>query len=68
MLVYCYIAIVYGKTQGYMYRRYIVLFHIFIVLVLQCNCSWSSLYIVSMLCSCTNITVLVLVIDIVVQW
>ena len=24
MMVYCYIAIVYGVTQGYMYRRYIV--------------------------------------------
>ena len=53
MMVYCYIAIVYGKTQGDMYRRYIVHSHIFSVFALQCNCSWSSPYIVLMLCSCT---------------
>ena len=38
-MVYCYIAIVYGKTQGYMYREYIVHSHIFTVFALQCNCS-----------------------------
>ena len=64
-MVYCYIASVYGKTQGYVYRRYVVHSHIFSVFALQCNCSWSSPYIVLMLVAL--ITVLVLVIDIVVQ-
>ena len=34
MMVYCYIAIVYGKTHGNMYRRYIVHFHIFSIFAL----------------------------------
>ena len=33
--------------------RYIVHSHIFSIFALQCNCSWSSPYIVLMLCSCT---------------
>ena len=63
MMVYCFIAIVYGDTQGYMYRRYIVptSFLPYNVTAHGLVRIFYSCYVVAL------ITVLVVVIDIVVQ-
>ena len=65
MMFYCYIAIVYGDTQGYMYRRYIVPTSLEF---LPYNATAHGLVRILFLCYVVAlITVLVLVIDIVVQ-
>ena len=66
MMVYCYIAIVYGDTTGYMYHRYIVPTSLEF---LPYNVTAHGLVHILFLCYVVAlITVLVLVIDIVVQW
>ena len=61
MMVHCYIAIVYGKTQGYMYRRYIVHSHTFIEFM-PYNVTAHGLVLILLICYVAAlITVLVLV-------
>ena len=66
MMVYCYIATVYGKTQGYMYSIYIV--PSTSLAFLPYNVTAHGLVLISFLCYVVAlITVLVFVIYIVVQ-
>ena len=68
MMVYCYIAIVYGKTQGYMQATLDILCIPTSLAFLPYNVTAHSLVLILFLCYVVAlITVLDLVIDIVVQ-